>query len=243
MKKRSLKRGVVPPNVTATLPGEQAPLTHYGAADLAALMYQHCWKTHQENITAIAIALAESGGDIHSENHNTNGTVDKGLWQVNSVHGFPGDLFDPKYNLLAACSVYKSQGFNAWSTYKNGAYRQFIPEAEKGLGEFHRQTGGKVGPHGELLGGQEGAESLLEPFGGKHSEGAAEGAVKAAGTALSWTTDLAKVLGFLTHSSSWLRIGKVVIGSALLIIALDQLSKLAGGPSVPAADSIRAAAK
>lgn len=199
-------------------------LIHFGPEELASIGgLNHCWKSASELEIAVAIALAESAGNTNAENHNTNGTVDRGLWQVNSVHGFTGNLFDPAYNVLAACSVYKSQGWGAWSTYKSGAYKQYLPQAKKGVAEYLK------------TGATENVEGLLEPFGGPHSEGALEGAAKAA---LSWTTDLGKILGFLLTSSGWLRIGKVLVGTILLLIALDQLSKLAGGPSVPQAGEL-----
>lgn len=45
----------------------------------------------------------------------------------------------------------------------------------------------------------------------------------------SWTADLAKVLGFIGSASGWTRILKVVGGSVLLVIAIDELSKI--GPT------------
>src|SRR4051812_48178503 len=36
--------------------------------------------------TAIAVALAESGGNDQAMHKNSNGSTDFGLWQINSVH-------------------------------------------------------------------------------------------------------------------------------------------------------------
>jgi hypothetical protein len=49
--------------------------------------------------------------------------------------------------------------------------------------------------------------------------------------ALSWTGDLAKLLTFITSSSGWVRIGKVALGAVLLVVAIDELSKIGPGPS------------
>lgn len=76
--------------------------------------------------------------------------------------------------------------------------------------------------HGEPI------EGLLEPFGGPHSPGALEGA---AGALSSWTGDLAKVLKFLLSASGWQRILKILAGGILLIIAIDELSKIGPGPN------------
>lgn len=100
-----------------------------------------------------------------------------------------------------------------------------------------------IGPHDSIAGNQEKGEFLLEPFGGPHSEGAAEAAVNAAKGALSWTSELAKILHFIGSSSGWLRIGKVLVGVILLVIALDELSKIGPGPSVNATGAAKKAAK
>jgi hypothetical protein len=86
--------------------------------------------------TMTQIAYKESGWNPRAYNGNS-GTGDNsyGLWQINML-GKMGeerrkswglksndDLFDPSVNAMAARSVYRSQGFNAWSVYKNGSYR------------------------------------------------------------------------------------------------------------------------
>jgi hypothetical protein len=70
------------------------------------------------------IAKAESGGDPKADNTglNSDGSVDRGLWQINSVHGYPATkLFDPLFNARAAKDILGSQGLSAWSTYNNGS--------------------------------------------------------------------------------------------------------------------------
>lgn len=89
-----------------------------------------------------AIAMAESGG--RSAEHNNNaatGDNSYGLWQVNMLGrmgperrrnfgiGSNEALFDPAVNASAARKVFESQGFGAWSVFKSGAYRQFLPGA------------------------------------------------------------------------------------------------------------------
>ena len=51
-------------------------------------------------------------------NHNSNGSTDMGLWQVNSIHGHSQEeLFDPKYNTRVAYEIYKRAGnsFSPWT--------------------------------------------------------------------------------------------------------------------------------
>jgi hypothetical protein len=74
---------------------------------------------------AAAIALAESKGNPNAEGHNTNGTVDRGLWQINSVHGKLSTT-DVAANAKAAVQIAKESGFGPWVTYKTGAYKAYL---------------------------------------------------------------------------------------------------------------------
>lgn len=49
-------------------------------------------------------------------NHNRNGTVDRGVFQINSIHGGE-DMFDWKTNVDMAYTIYRSRGnkFTAWT--------------------------------------------------------------------------------------------------------------------------------
>lgn len=71
------------------------------------------------------IACAESGGYALKYYQNTDGSIDRGLWQINSRHSteFP-DLGDfkqgcylPLTNARMAIRVWRKQGYKAWSTY------------------------------------------------------------------------------------------------------------------------------
>lgn len=90
-----------------------------------------------EAVTAAAIAIAESGRNTRAVNRNTNGSVDRGLWQINSVHGYPADkLFDPAFNARAAREVFEKQGWDAWVAYKNGLHEPHVKRLFKiGFGE------------------------------------------------------------------------------------------------------------
>lgn len=77
--------------------------------------------------TMAAIALAESGGRPRAVHRDSDGSVDRGLWQINSVHGYGAASFDPVANAREAVAIEHSQGLTAWSTYTSGAYRRFMP--------------------------------------------------------------------------------------------------------------------
>jgi len=85
---------------------------------------------------AAAVALAESGGLSTAQNINSDGSIDRGLWQINSVHGNLS-TFDPFANAKAAVKI-SSGGtdWNPWTTFKSGAYQKFL------------QLGGLVGMQG-----------------------------------------------------------------------------------------------
>jgi hypothetical protein len=75
---------------------------------------------------AAAVALAESGGNQSATNHNTNGSTDKGLFQIISIHG-PLSSYDLKRNVKAAIKISSGgRDWSPWVTYKTGAYKKFL---------------------------------------------------------------------------------------------------------------------
>jgi cell wall-associated NlpC family hydrolase len=101
--------------------------------------------------TAVAVALAESGGNTWAIDNDTNGSQDQGLWQINTVHAsqFPGmtrdpgtgsratvgssSIFDPASNAKAMYLVSSGgSSWTPWSTYTSGAYRQHLGAAQNG---------------------------------------------------------------------------------------------------------------
>lgn len=85
---------------------------------------------------ASAIAQAESALCPSAESAiNTDGTVDRGLFQVNSRHGFDvACLFDAVCNTQAAITLYHQSrnagynGFRPWTVYRTGAYLAHLDE-------------------------------------------------------------------------------------------------------------------
>ena len=71
---------------------------------------------------AAEIAMAESGGRQYASLYNTNGTTDRGYWQINSVHGSLS-TFAARGNARAAVLI-SSDGtdWTPWTTYQAGAY-------------------------------------------------------------------------------------------------------------------------
>lgn len=115
--------------------------------------------------TMAAIAMAESSGRVNAQGSNTNGTVDRGLWQINSSHTqFDGQrlLSDPLYNAQAAVSIEKSQGLTAWTTFTSGAYKRFLGAASKVTPNYGGPNGGVVRPGGNASAGPTVQDKLKE---------------------------------------------------------------------------------
>lgn len=84
--------------------------------------------------TATAIALVESGGQTDVTNHNTDGSTDFGVWQINSVHKdlLNGkDWRDPAQNAAMMFAISKGgTNWTPWSVYKSGKYLTKMPQAQ-----------------------------------------------------------------------------------------------------------------
>lgn len=83
-------------------------------------------------ITAVAVALAESGGD--AGNITGDGGTSFGLWQIHwTVHRqfVPAQLTDPNYNAQAAFEVSNGGTYwHPWTTFNTGAYRKYMARAQ-----------------------------------------------------------------------------------------------------------------
>lgn len=102
-----------------------------------------------------AIALAESGGDPNKDNVNpATGDDSHGLWQINIARNANPEyasynLHDPNVNAGIAVKLANSgHGLDNWSTWKSGAYKQFLK------GHSHIPVvGGNGGGGGGIIGG------------------------------------------------------------------------------------------
>ena len=99
---------------------------------LTAYQQYACRKFGSGCRVALAIQRAENPkGACEIYHHNTDGTLDWGYFQINTVHlERPGlnlrDLLDCKANIDFAYQLYRERGFAPWSTYNNGAYLKFL---------------------------------------------------------------------------------------------------------------------
>jgi Lysozyme like domain len=127
------------PKLKATLPTQAAQATQAsstgGTAPKNAKHYtqkelQELWIQAGGNpayaLIASAIAEAESSGNSGATDNDANGTTDRGLWQINSVHGAQS-TYNPLANARAAVAI-SNNGTNwtPWVTYNTGAYEEYM---------------------------------------------------------------------------------------------------------------------
>ena len=99
---------------------------------LTAYQEYSCRKFGPACRVALAIQRAENPrGACEIYHYNSDGTLDWGYFQINTVHlQRPGvnlrDLLDCKANIDFAYQLYRERGFEPWTTYTSGAYRQFL---------------------------------------------------------------------------------------------------------------------
>lgn len=71
--------------------------------------------------TALCIAKNESGFQQYATHINTNGSIDRGIFQINSIHdgSFPARLaFNVSENIRYAHQLFQAQGWSPWVTKK-----------------------------------------------------------------------------------------------------------------------------
>lgn len=80
---------------------------------------------------ALAIAKAESGMKETAFNLNSDGSIDIGIFQINSIHWGkegcqPKNLFDGYKNVDCAYKIWKAQGWEPWTTFKVRSYLKHL---------------------------------------------------------------------------------------------------------------------
>lgn len=170
--------------------------------------------TGSDLVTAIAVAMAESGGDPAQATHEPNGTTSYGVWQINSVHtdvlGM-GDWSNPFINAQMAFKIHATQGWHPWSTYNSGAYLPFVFFA-KNAADNPEIISNWPGP---IAGVVQGASNAANQLGLADIAKAVVGAFKLLGQAALWLVD----------PGNWIRIAKFGIGGVLIVAGLNIVAK------------------
>lgn len=98
-----------------------------GCVQFQSIVEQYNWDVD----TALAIMRAESGCNPNSDNTglNRDGSNDKGLFQINSIHAdliSDLDRLNPEANIKAAYAIYSGRGWSAWSAFNSGKYKKYL---------------------------------------------------------------------------------------------------------------------
>ena len=99
---------------------------------LTAYQQYACNKFGTACRVALAVQRAENPrGECEIYHYNSDGTLDWGYFQINTVHlkragvNLRG-LLDCRANIDFAYQLYMEHGFEPWTTYRSGAYLQFL---------------------------------------------------------------------------------------------------------------------
>jgi len=89
---------------------------------------------------AVSVALAESGGDAHVSGPNSDGSIDRGLWQINSRwHPEVSDAcgYNPDCNGKEALRISR-QGtdWSTWVTFQQGINTKFLTISAQGCAGY-----------------------------------------------------------------------------------------------------------
>jgi hypothetical protein len=170
---------------------------------------------------AAAIAMAESGGADVIQKGQPYATTGWGLWQITPGNSEPqagtdNQLLNPQANAKAAVAKWKAAGesFQPWTTFTSGKYLQFLK--------------GNV-PASQSTNTTQSSASGLPGFSwpGEITSFFKDGTV------------FVDKLMWLATPASWVRIGALLIGVALLLFAIRALVAAGtGAPIIPKAPNI-----
>ena len=101
------------PKAEAVMP--YAPLAHTTQAKQIKAYIKEVFGDQADN--AYKVLACENGRlNPNAQGHNTNGSVDTGIFQINSIHNVPSSyLKDWRTNVDIAYQIYKGSGWSAWA--------------------------------------------------------------------------------------------------------------------------------
>lgn len=184
-------------------PSKPVRLMAYTYAELKALWLKYGGSAASAD-TAAAVALAESGGVATASGTNTDGSVDRGLWQINSVHGGLS-TFDVAANTKAAIKISNNgTNWNPWVAFKSGSYKKFLSPTTAAGNVPADTTAAGIGIPG---------------IGGISISGVTSGIINT----------VLKMLGLGSMKDLFERLGLIILGFALVMLGIHLLSSGGGG--------------
>lgn len=176
------------------------------AAQIAKAMHSAGF-TPDELTVGTAVALAESGGRTNVTNSNTNGSVDYGLFQINSVHDSilqSGDWRDPTDNARMAQDVFNNaaNSWSPWVTYDTGDYRQELDRARTGVAQYGQNKG-------------------IDVPTGNSGQGSSNNGQQSSSFNMP---NVGEFFSMVTNPTFWVRLLMVFAGGIVLVIGIYQLA-------------------
>lgn len=236
-------------------------MTSLSPRQLARLAYEAGFRDGQI-VVAVAVALAESGGNPRAVGVNADRwrSRDRGLWQIND-HWHPevsdAVAFSPKGNAGAAYRISGSgTNWSPWSTYKTGSYRAHMGRARMATAAEIGYSGAAPtapGVTGVPTTPQQGSPSKA-PRGGTSSTASAAGwwtpVPGLPGLPLDLLTDpkviqdgagmfalAAHAAGWISDPHNWARVAMVAGGSVGVLLGVSMLARSGAMGSTAAAVS------
>jgi len=110
-----------------------------------------------------AIAKAESGGRTNAKHRNADGSIDQGLWQINTSNSalYQGhNIYNPLENARVAVRLAEHSGnkLRNWTTYTSGAFRKFLPNVSKKKAHTAKPTNFGIYTEGNYAGTDQGVD-------------------------------------------------------------------------------------
>jgi hypothetical protein len=146
----------------------------------------------------VAVGLAESGGRTTVTHKNSNGSIDYGVWQINSVHSDilrTGDWSNINDNAKMAKKVFDGSGWKAWATFNSGSYSSHLATGTTAAS----QATGTVIPNSATT------ASLSIP-------------------GLDQLKAIGNFATFIADPNNWRRVGFFIAGGLLLVFALMKMT-------------------
>jgi len=197
-------------------------------AQIAQYAYKAGFRGDALNV-AVAVALAESGGNTNAYNPEAAagtrpGSGSRGLWQIyGTAHPeYNNDsAFDPAINAQAAFKVYREAGnrFTPWSTFNQGMARptqNWASQAGNGLTQVAQKLTGQKNKNTVTT-------TTRTPGLAGQLQGSLQTAQASAGATESPATIADAAVNALTGGRSAYDLLFIGIGSALILIALIAL--------------------
>ena len=78
------------------------------------------------NLTAVAVAKAESQLNPNAVNYNGSWSKDCGVFQLNSYYHKGSCELTTKGNILYAYALYQKKGWQPWVAWQNGSYLKYL---------------------------------------------------------------------------------------------------------------------